>query len=349
MLTVTRLDGAGGEAEQQYVMKDRRSLAYARPDFMRLVSRHVGAEPGWLVAHDQNDLVGMLPFAWKPGPLGPAYNSLPYYGSNGGVIQHVLHPDAKTKLIEAFYREALDHSACAATIITNPLHTEDPEFYEKTTGYTFRDHRIGQITHFGDAASGEDVMRLFQDPRPRNIRRAIKAGVTVESGHASEALAFLHATHTENIQAVGGLPKDRSFFDQVGNDLHKDAWKVYTARLDGKPIAALLLLYFNETVEYFTPATVADHRSEQPLTLIVFQAMCDAAQRGFRQWNWGGTWSSQEGVYDFKKRWGATDYPYYYYTKVFRPELLECGVPFLLEHYRGFYLVPFNQLKNIEP
>ena len=64
-------------------------------------------------------------------------------------------------------------------------------------------------------------------------------------------------------------------------------WSVFTAFHDGCPVAALLLFYFNKTVEYFTPVTVHEYRNFQPMSLIVFEAMRDAINRGMTNWNWG--------------------------------------------------------------
>ena len=56
-----------------------------------------------------------------------------------------------------------------------------------------------------------------------------------------------------------GLAKKRSFFDAIPTKMHKDDWAVFTAKLDGKPIAALFI-YFNHT-EYFTPVIIESYRN----------------------------------------------------------------------------------------
>ena len=40
------------------------------------------------------------------------------------------------------------------------------------------------------------------------------------------------------------------------------------AVINGERVAALLLLYGNQTVEYFTPCVVEQHRSSQALPLL---------------------------------------------------------------------------------
>ena len=281
---------------------------------------------------------------FKNGPLGCVVNSLAYYGSNGGVIQGENDSEVKKELIAAFYAYAESVEACSATLITNPL-AGDAEIYEKHIEYDYRDERIGQITHFPALASPDELMASFQNPRPRNIRRALKEGVEVEVGDEN-AMSFLYETHIANMAAIGGLSKKREFFDLVSRDLEPDNWKVYVAKLNGKPIAALLLLYFNNTVEYFTPVIVEEYRNTQALALVIYTAMKDASKLGFKNWNWGGTWLSQGGVYDFKKRWGTTEYRYYYYTKVYNQQVVNSSSSYLQEHYTGFFVLPYKYLKG---
>ena len=76
--------------------------------------------------------------------------------------------------------------------------------------------------------------------------------------------------------------------------------------------------------------------------------MKQAVHDGLRLWNWGGTWKTQKGVYDFKKKWGAGDYPYYYFTKILNEDLLGGTPEELLQDYPGFYVVNFERLNNNE-
>ena len=345
MLIIDRLSGSGDQTIHDYLLRNDRSLLYANPRFIGLVAQHLAAEPSWFMARRSGELVGVLPCLVKSGPLGPVFNSLAYYGSNGGVIQHDADLEAKSGLIDAFYIQASIDKACSATLITNPLE-QDAYFYNNAINYDYRDERIGQVTHFNGVGSEDDLLKLFEDPRPRNIRRAIKEGITVEKSQSAEAIDFLFHTHEQNIHAIGGISKDKTFFDEISKRMQKHEWAIFTASLHGENIAALLLFYFNRTVEYFTPATVETYRSSQPLALIIYRAMLDAINHGMTNWNWGGTWLSQGGVYDFKKRWGTCDYPYYYYTKIFDPTVARQRKQFLLEHYKGFFVIPFTQLKT---
>ena len=116
------------------------------------------------------------------------------------------------------------------------------------------------------------------------------------------------------------------------------------AKINNEPIAALLTLYFNKTVEYFTPVIMQSHRDTQALSTIVFYAMTDSIACGYKWWNWGGTWLDQDGVYRFKSRWGTQDKPYYYRTNIRNKAILASSEGELLKAYPNFFAVPFSAL-----
>ena len=109
-------------------------------------------------------------------------------------------------------------------------------------------------------------------------------------------------------------------------------------------IAAILVFFFNRTVEYYTPVVRKEYRDTQAISAVIFRAMCDASVQGYAWWNWGGTWLSQEGVYRFKSRWGTKDMPYRYFTSVHNPEILKVSPAELLAWYPSFFTVPFSVL-----
>jgi lipid II:glycine glycyltransferase (peptidoglycan interpeptide bridge formation enzyme) len=82
----------------------------------------------------------------------------------------------------------------------------------------------------------------------------------------------------------------------------------------------------------------------QPLSAVIWYAMQDAVSNQFKWWNWGGTWFTQKGVYDFKKRWGTQDFNYKYFINTSNDNLLGLSKKQILKEFEYFYTVPFNLL-----
>ena len=214
--------------------------------------------------------------------------------------------------------------------------------------YTFNDYRIGQITRLPDNTENkkEELIKVFSNPRPRNIKKALKSGVTVRFSNDSEDMKFLFNVHKQNIESIGGKAKEYSFFEDVENLMSTDEYKILIAELDGIKIGALLLFYFNKTIEYFTPATIYEYRNVQPSSLLIYEGMMNGIDLGYSNWNWGGTWETQTGVYDFKKKWGAVDCNYEYYTMIYDTTLLKLSEEELNSEYSNVFVLPFKELQN---
>lgn len=344
-LSTQLIDGPGNEAIEAFVYRDPRTLIYASPAYIDLVAAETQSIPYWLTAQDATGLRAALPLLVKQGALGPVVNSLAFYGSNGGAIVPDGDHHAWLAVVRAFDAFGERIGAVASTLITNPL-VGDHALHETHLPHDLRDERIGQFTVFPEDRQAASLMALFDDPRPRNIRKAQRSGLKVTRSQSDDAIAFLHATHDQNIRSIGGLPKRLDFFQQLAARLPRDAWTIYLAELNGERVAALLLLYGNQTVEYFTPCVLEEHRSSQALPLLIHDAMVDAMAAGYRQWNWGGTWLTQDGVYAFKKKWGTRDIRYHYFTRLRSADLRAATRDTLLREYPGFYVLPFSALAS---
>jgi Acetyltransferase (GNAT) domain len=340
----------------EFLKKNPASLLYTSPAYLSLLGAYLkDTKQFHLRIEIENELVGYFPLVIKLNePFGSVCNSLPYYGSNGGMIidpslVEETQTEIRVQLLAAAEKIMLDYQCVSSTIITNP--------HDQLTGNWIREHfkhdlvdeRIGQLTPLPPASENlpEQLLQLFEDPRPRNIRRAMKEGMRIYHSQEKMDLDFLYRVHHDNITAIGGIAKEPSFFEKIPAHFGENAFRVYIAELNGEKIAALLLFYFNQTVEYFTPAVVEQYRGLQPTALIIYQAMLDAIPMGYRWWNWGGTWLSQGGVYDFKKKWGTQDLPYFYYTRIHDEKILSCTKEELLREYPFFFVAPFGKLKSV--
>jgi len=312
--------------------------------WIRFLSRWLGVENESFVALSEGRPRAYLPILVKDGPLGKVANSSPFYGSNGGIIvDQELTPEeqlaTKERMLMYLNENARDNALTC--IVTNPLY-QDQVFYETRFPFQFTDSRVGQLTPLPGTES--ELLDMYHSKTRNMIRKAQKSGVAVSRSPDPVDLAFLIRTHHQNMEQIGGIPKEEAFFTKAFVEL-SDHLQLWLARLDGEPVAALLLFVTENVVEYFTPVVRAEYRSMQPLSLLIYDAMKSAVNDHRKWWNWGGTWRTQEGVYRFKERWGTEDKPYQYfiqtaYADAFRGSTKEA----LLENYRYFYTIPFDAL-----
>ncbi len=343
------------DAINSFLERQDIALLYCSSEYIVLLHHYIknSSVELWVVK-DKERIIGYLPVMFKDNlNYGIVCNSLPFYGSNGGAIvckefNSEQKNEIRNKLLEAVLKSIKEKRCIAATFITNPLDSDFNKWIGTNLSYQLTDERIGQLTPLPqvDSDSIENVLLAsFEDPRPRNIRKAQKEGVVVYTSYDDVAFDFLYQTHYENITSINGIPKEKEFFELVKKNMPRTMYRIYIAEKDGEKIGALLF-YFNKTVEYFTPAIVEKTRSLQASSLLIYKAMVDAAVDGYHWWNWGGTWLTQGGVYDFKKKWGTLDFPYYYYTCIYDSSVLLHSKDVLLKEYPFFFVAPFGKLKK---
>jgi hypothetical protein len=304
----------------------------------------------YLIACCDKIIQGALPLFIKDGPYGKIINSLPFYSGNGGII---LRPDLdqemKTKianmLLDELERIENEEHAIATTLVDNPLENTIGKY--AASRFHLLDERTGQILYFQHNAT---LMEGYHVKTRNSLRKAQKLGLQCYvSETPSKDIAWLYKTHKENIESLGGIPKPRRFFSSLKYtmDYHRD-YKIYVAKDENTILAMLLLFYFNRCVEYYTPAIRDEYRSFQPMSLLVDKALSDAKEEGFSFFNFGGTWKSQEGVYRFKKRWGAIDMPYKYYIKQKQDVSFfkSIGMYQITQAYPFYYCLPFNLIER---
>ncbi len=331
----------------EFVYSKKESLMYYSIQFRNFLAELLMDSYETIIAVNENDeVVGCLPIFYRRDKDNRLVaNSLPYYGGHGGPI--AFGDDVMEALLREYVRIINEKKCIASTVIGSPLEDYDL-FYKEIIRPDYIDERIELMTYFpydSELPASDALMKQYHHMERRCIRKAIKNGVNVRIDNSSEVMEFLITVHTENMLAIGGMPKVHRCFDLIQKHfVAGEDYNIYLASIDGKKIAALLLFYFNGTVEYYTPAIVEEYRTIQPLTLVIYTAMQDAMERGFEKWNWGGTGLTQKSLYDFKSKWGTTETRYFYYTKINDANILNLDRNELMEAFSNYYVYPFNQV-----
>lgn len=293
---------------------------------------------GFALAVRGSGPVAAMPFAMRRGDAGAIINSLPFYGTYGGVVGET---DGRT--VQIVVEGLLDHARRSGVAAVTLVDDWRSPCFRTVGGEDFRTERSNQFIDLSRMGSVAPIE--FYHQKTRNlVRKAEKIGVRVRRSHAPDDIAGLAAAHRENMAAVNGIAKPSRFFEllalperPLGDSL------LYVASIDGRDCAYLLTFRSGDTVEYYMPAVFVADRVSQPLSLLIHQAICEAVQDGFRFWNFGGTWPTQDSLRHFKIRWGSSETRYSYYTHVLDKRLLAADRDSLLREYPFFFVVPFDR------
>jgi hypothetical protein len=167
-----------------------------------------------VLALDGDTLVGVLPFFICYGKFGAVVNSMPFYGSYGGVLSKPgIDKGYIDEILINFDNYCKKNEVVCATLILPPLNTNTA--YYSNFKSNFFDHRIGQITPLSryNSAPGKDIgeklFSFYHTDTRRMIRKGLKSGFSVSHNDNDETINAIYNIHTQNILAIGGLPKTK--------------------------------------------------------------------------------------------------------------------------------------------
>lgn len=327
-----------------------RGLIYPAPVFAEFVEQVTGAEIVHLVAERDGRTAGVLPFAVSASVDGAcAVNSLPWYGSHGGCwLDDPQDGATRDALLEAYAGELADRAPAFTVTVLSPWEQPFLEAYRSALGHEALDSRIGQVSDLpAGAADPEAELAARLKQKTRNlVRKSCRQGFVEVVGDRDDSWAYLCETHEENMRAVGGAPKPRSHFEALRARFAGRHSRLSIAHLEGRPVAGLLLLKFARTIEYLVPVISKDARPRQPLSFLIWRGMLDSIREGFRFWNWGGTWPTQDSLRHFKAGWGSDEHPYSYLVDATERGLAELrkDAPGTMAKFPYFYLYPLSRL-----
>jgi hypothetical protein len=318
-----------------FVVSHPDSMFYHSRKFISLLKDYLSCIDYSVVLVDENGIRGYLPLLGSLSSIGIVLNSLPYYGSHGSY----LGKSSDLDIVQNWLRNICDqkNEIISCVVIDNPLTDIKLEGFGNVV-----DYRIGQMTKLWDQSEDDLIMRFHVKTR-NSVRKGLLNLFEYDTGH--NYISDLYRIHVENMSAINGKAKEWTFFEKIGSYFeHGKDYEVLVAKDGGVVISALLLFYWKDQIEYFTPCVSENYRSSQVLSSLIFKAMTQR-MKTFRVWNWGGTWESQEGVYRFKSRFDAIDTKYNY--RLICKEALLAHTPSKVSQlFKGFYVAPYSILKK---
>lgn len=225
----------------------------------------------------------------------------------------------------------------ASHLRIEPRLTKLPNFFQSFRK-AFHDMEPKQ-TLMIDLTQSEDQIIASMKPKGRyNIKVAQKNGITVECGLSDlllkQFLLLYHQTKTRN--SFKG--KEDWFFATLLNLLKKEqAGKFYLASLNGKPLAAALVLFFGKRATYFFGGSANCNKEKMAPYLLHWEIIKEAKIKECKWYDlWGispqeETTDSWSGFTQFKLQFGGIrfdfigSYDLIYDQKLYQNFLLQSG------------------------
>ncbi len=307
-----------------------------------------GAEMCFFGARDDKGaLVGVLPGIFKRSGELSCYNSLPFFGPNAGVIADIAGPRRYAEVASALTEAAIEFARTEGAVTAVFYTPFNPARLELVNPALTRDGaiRIPRETLYLKLPDSDQ--HKWDKNIAYDLRKAEKAGMQLLAGISSDDTDRVFQIYARNCEDYGIPAKPRECIEHLVR-VSQGSSRIlgYSAKLDGKVIAALLVWHAPQTVSYYLPCTDPEFRTLQPGSLLIDHAVREAARKGLKYWNWERSPEKMSGVYHFKKKWGSEEA---FYDVVVVPTgnvaaLREAGADEVARRFPFFFVYPFDQL-----
>jgi FemAB-related protein (PEP-CTERM system-associated) len=257
-----------------------------------------GHDPLYLSSEDRFGGRGVLPaFVVRRPLVGTVVSSMPFLDGGGPTTSSPALADA---LVRRLIREARRLGAGLVELrCAQRLRGPWPPLA----------HKVNLVLPLpGDPA------RLWQqlDGSVRNqVRKAERSGLTVESGGVENLDAF-YAIFATRMRELGSPVHARRFFSAIFQAFGRRA-RLVLVRKGTEPVGGLVALAFKDTVAVPWASCLRPYLPLCPNMLLYWETIRTACAEGFRRFDFGRS-TRGSGTYRFKRQWGASEDPLFWYT-----------------------------------
>lgn len=235
------------------------------------------------------------------------YSNVPY----GGFVGEMEYFHLFVELLEASLRKDGIHYIR----IGKNYQTQFPELqgYQREIAYT---HvlDLSQMT--------EDILWTNYKKRVRrDVRKAEKSSIMIQEVTNPKEIDTLFNLYLQTMKRneAYNVWTRQTLYAIYHHLVQKGEGKILLARLKDEIIAGIILLFSPETVYYFFAASGQKFLSLCPNDLLVHHGICLTIRKGKRFFDLMTSQKEDVALMNFKEKWGAQKYPFYFYKKSLNP------------------------------
>jgi FemAB-related protein (PEP-CTERM system-associated) len=285
---------------------------YYQPAWIRLITSMYGYSVEWLTTTNQDGrITGLLPLCLLSSPLtGKRVVTLPFSDHCPLLAEDEA---SANDLIDQAIRRAKAQKARYLE-----LRTGGNAVLAARADLTQSDLYVRWALPL--AADPDALWSSFRKPIQRQIKKSQNQGVQVRLAQRREEVEHYYRLHLQTRSKKHGMPaQPRQYFYGLWDAFAAQGGvQVLLAEYEGSVIASMILLASGATVRYAYGASDETYLHLAPNNLLMWKAIEWGCQQGYQTLDMGRTACENEGLMEFKRRWGAIKepLPYYYYPQV---------------------------------
>ncbi len=172
----------------------------------------------------------------------------------------------------------------------------------------------------------ENIMHQFhKNCIQRNIKKALKSRTVVREGIDERDVKIFYNLYGLTRKNHGLPPQPYRFFKNIWQFLKsKGMIRILIADDENKPVASVMIVHFKDMGYFLYGGCNSNYLENMPNHLLLWKAIEICYRNGLKYFDFGRTSIENQGLMEFKRRWGTVEYklPHYYYSSSIRNELL---------------------------
>jgi FemAB-related protein (PEP-CTERM system-associated) len=274
---------------------------FHRPAWTNGVEQGTGQAGRYLVAEDSaGRLTGLLPLTRIRSPLFGSALVSTGFGVGGGIVAGT---GMAVEALAAAAWSLAEREGCPTVTLRGGRLPEDWRREEGVCAGFLRPLPSGE----------EAILRSIPRKQRAEVRKALALGLEVNRGLGPRSLDDHYRVYSESVRNLGTPVFPRSLFESMARSWGEDA-DIVTVHSQGRPVAAVLSLYFKGTVHPYWGGGTREARVLRANDLLYFSLMRHAAERGCEAFDFGRS-KVGSGAFAFKKNWGFEPRPLTYASK----------------------------------
>jgi FemAB-related protein (PEP-CTERM system-associated) len=268
------------------------------PEWATVIERAYGHRPLYLSARDGEGQAAVLPAFIVRRPLvGTVVTSMPFLDGGGPCS---ASPSLSSGLVARLVEEA---RRLGATLVE--LRCAE----RLDVGCEPREHKVNMALSLEGGADA--VWRRLDSHLRNHTRKASRLGLTVEFGGAEKLDAF-YAIHVDRMRELGSPVHAREFFAGILEAFGPRA-RIALVTREGRPIGGLVALAYKDTVLAPWASCLSRYFTQYPNLILYWETIRRACLDGHTRFDFGRS-TRGSGTHRFKKQWGATEVPLFWYS-----------------------------------
>ncbi len=189
------------------------------------------------------------------------------------------------------------------------------EVLAQRTDFTARNLYVNWVLPL--APSLTEAWSGLRKPVQQQIKKSQKNGVQIRTAQKREDMDIYYRLHLKTRSKKHGMPTQaRNYFFALWDTFAASGtMRLLLAEYEGNPIAGIVVFASGSRLHYAYGASDENYLKLAPNNLLFWEAITWGGAQGYKTLDFGRTACDNQGLMEFKRRWGAIQepLPYYYY------------------------------------